>query len=111
MRWLPSIQMRHASVHTIRRSSPVRSSAFQRRICVALIVLVPFAFAQNAGVAVVNSTGSVFLNGAQLSNSNAVVAGDIVQTRENGTAAINGPGSSIAVEPNSILRFQGQSVA
>jgi hypothetical protein len=89
----------------------VRSSAFQRRICIALIVLVPVAFAQNAGVAVVNSTGSVFLNGAQLSNSNAVVAGDIVQTKENGTAAINGPGASIAVEPNSILRFQGQSVA
>lgn len=58
-----------------------------------------------------NSTGPVFLNGARLSNSNAVVAGDVVQTRENGTAAINGPGASIAVEPNSILRFQGQSVA
>jgi hypothetical protein len=89
----------------------VRSSALQRRICAALIVLVPVAFAQNTGVAVVNSTGSVFLNGVPLSNSNAVVAGDIVQTKENGTAAINGLGSSIAVEPNSILRFQGQSVA
>ena len=89
----------------------MRSSAFQRRICMVLIVLVPVAFAQTANVAVVNSTGPVFLNGAQLSNSNAVVAGDIVQTKENGTAAINGPGSSIAVEPNSILRFQGQSVA
>jgi hypothetical protein len=33
---------------------------------------------------VVNSTGSVFLNGAQLSNSNSFVAGDIVQTKENG---------------------------
>jgi len=73
--------------------------------------LVPVAFAQNTGVAVVNSTGSVFLNGAQLSNSNAVTAGDIVQTKETGTATINAPGSSIAVEPNSILRFQGQSVA
>jgi len=103
--------MRHASVHAIPGSLIVRSSALQRRICAALIVLVPVAFAQNTGVAVVNSTGSVFLNGAQLSNSNAVVAGDIVQTKENGTAAINGPGSSIAMEPNSILRFQGQTVA
>lgn len=61
----------------------------------------------------VNSTGSVFLNGAQLSNSNAFVAGDIVRYRANqrktASAAINGPGASIAVEPNSILRFQGQS--
>jgi hypothetical protein len=77
----------------------------------ALIVLVPVASAQNIGVAVVNSTGPVFLNGAQLTNSNAIVAGDVIQTKENGTAAINGPGSSIALEPNTILRFQGQSVA
>jgi hypothetical protein len=89
----------------------VRSLPWQRRICMALIVLAPVAFAQNTGVAVVNSTGPVFLNGAQLSNSNAVVAGDVVQTKENGTATINGPQASIALEPNTILRFQGQSVA
>lgn len=89
----------------------MHSSAWQRCICMALIVLVRAAFAQNIGVAVVNSTGPVFLNGAQLSNSNAVVAGDVIQTKENGTAAINGPQASIALEPNTILRFQGQSVA
>jgi hypothetical protein len=89
----------------------VRSSVLQRCICLVVFGLVPVAFAQNTGVAVVNSTGSVFLNGAQLSNSNAVTAGDIVQTKETGTATINAPGTSIAVESNSILRVQGQSVA
>jgi hypothetical protein len=89
----------------------VRSSALQRCICLILFALAPVVFAQNTGVAVVNSTGAVFLNGAQLSNSNAVTAGDVVQTKETGTATINASGTSIAVEPNSILRFQGDAVA
>ena len=76
-----------------------------------LLVLTPFAFAQDVGVAVLSGTGPIFLNGGQLSNSNAVVAGDVIQTKESGTATINGPGGSIAIEPNSIVRFQGQSVA
>src|SRR6266542_5080119 len=103
--------MRPASIHIVRRSPIVRSSLLQRCICLIVFGLAPVVFAQNTGVAVVNSTGSVFLNGAQLSNSNAVTAGDIVQTKETGTATIKAPGTSIAVEPNSILRFQGQSVA
>ena len=69
------------------------------------------AIAQNPGIAVVAGSGSVYLNGAQLSNSNAVVAGDVIQTKQNGTATLNGPGGSILIEPNSTVRFQGQSVA
>jgi len=89
----------------------VRTSVLLRCICFVMFALAPVAFAQNTGVAVVNSTGSVFLNGAQLSNSNAVTAGDVVQTKETGIATINATGTSIAVEPNSVLRFQGPSVA
>ena len=86
-------------------------SAFHNSVCLLLLVLAPFTLAQNAGVAVLSGSGAVYLNGSQLSNSNAVVTGDVIQTKENGTATINGPGGSILVEPNSIVRFQGQSVA
>ncbi len=89
----------------------VRRFELQKCVCLVLVVLAPFAFAQDAGVAVLSSTGPVFLNGGQLSNSNAVVSGDVIQTKESGTATINGPGGSIAIEPNSIVRFQGQSIA
>src|SRR5579859_749341 len=75
------------------------------------MALTPLVLAQNTGVAVLSGTGMVYLNGGQLSNSNAVVAGDVIQTKGNGTATINGPGGSVAIEPNSIVRFQGQSVA
>ena len=89
----------------------MRRSLLQKSVCLALTVLSPFAFAQTTGVAVLSGTGSVYLNGVLLSNSNAVVSGDVIQTKDNGTAAINGPGGSVAIEPNSIVRFQGQSVA
>jgi len=89
----------------------VRRSLLQKSVCLALTVLSPFAFAQTTGVAVLSGTGSVYLNGGLLSNSNAVVSGDVIQTKDNGTAAINGPGGSVAIEPNSIVRFQGQRVA
>jgi len=89
----------------------VRRSRRQKLAGLALSLFAPFAFAQNTGVAVLSGTGGVYLNGGQLSNSNAVVAGDVIQTKDDGTATINGPIGSVAVEPNSIVRFQGQSVA
>ncbi len=89
----------------------MRRSLLQELICLALIAVSPFAFAQTTGVAVLSGTGTVYLNGGQLSTSNAVVAGDVIQTKDNGTATINGPVGSVAIEPNSIVRFQGQSVA
>jgi hypothetical protein len=89
----------------------VRSLRLQKSLCFVLIALTPLVLAQNTGVAVLSGTGMVYLNGGQLSNSNAVVAGDVIQTKDNGTATINGPGGSVAIEPNSIVRFQGQSVA
>jgi hypothetical protein len=72
-----------------------------------LILLTPCAiFAQDTGAAVIYGTGSVYLNGAALSNSSAVTVGDVVQTRDNGVANINAPGATLVVESNTILRFQ-----
>ena len=76
----------------------MRRSLLQKSVCLALTVLSPFAFAQTTGVAVLSGTGSVYLNGGLLSNSNAVVSGDVIQTKDNGTAAINGPGGSVAID-------------
>ena len=84
----------------------------RNRLIVSLLALsTPFALAQNPSVSVLYGTGSVFLNGAPLSNSNAVTTGDVVQTKDNGTANITAPGSSISVESNSIVRFQADGVS
>ena len=77
-----------------------------------LIFLTPCAlFAQETGAAVIYGTGSVFLNGAALSNSSAVTIGDVVQTRDNGVANINALGATIVVESNTIVRFQSGGFA
>jgi len=89
----------------------VRGSLLQKWLCLALAAMSPLALGQTTGVAVLSGTGNVYLNGGLLSNSNAVVAGDVIQTKDSGTAAVNGPAGSVAIEPNSVVRFQGKSVA
>ena len=68
-------------------------------------------FAQETGAAVIYATGTVFLNGPELSNSSAVTVGDVVQTRDNGVANINAPGATVVVESNTIVRFQSGGFA
>jgi len=82
-----------------------------RKIVAGGLATLTTAAAQNTGMAVVVGSGSIYLNGAQLSNSNAIVAGDVVQTKENGSAMISASGSSVALDSNTIMRFQGASVA
>lgn len=61
-------------------------------------------FAQAVGTGVLFGTGSVYLNGAQVSNSSTLNTGDVIQTKENGAANINAVGSSVVIESNSIVR-------
>lgn len=56
--------------------------------------------------AVIYATGTVYVNGAALGNSSAVMAGDVVQTKDNGAANISLTGSSVVVDSNSIVRAQ-----
>jgi hypothetical protein len=70
----------------------VYSIMLRKMISGCWLLLTPCAlFAQETGAAVIYGTGSVFLNGAALSNSSAVTVGDVVQTRDNGVANINAP--------------------
>src|SRR5215470_13872067 len=62
--------------------------------------------------AVLSGTGSVYLNGAQVTApSMAVTNGDVIQTKDAGAANLNAAGSSISVQSNSIVRFQSGGVA
>ena len=77
-----------------------------------LILFTPCAvLAADGDTAVLYGTGAVFLNGAQLSTSGAVSTGDVIQTKESGTASLNAAGSSVVIQSNSILRFQIAGVA
>jgi len=82
-----------------------------RKIVAGGLATLATAAAQNTGIAVVFGSGGIYLNGAQLSNSNALIAGDVVQTRDNGSGMISAGGSSVALDSNTIVRFQGVRVA
>ena len=85
----------------------VRRAVRQKLIGVCLLLVMPGVLsAQNTAAAVIFPAGTVYLNGAQLSNSSAFMTGDVLQTRENGAANINAAGSSAVVDSNSIVRFQ-----
>lgn len=76
-------------------------------VAIGLLLALPGALsAQNTAAAVIFPAGTVYLNGAQLSNSSAFMAGDVLQTRDNGAANISVEGSSAVVDSNSIVRFQ-----
>ena len=76
-------------------------------IAYALAVLAPTVMLSGqTGTAVLYGTGSVYLNGAQLSNSSAVTTGDVIQTKESGAANLNGVGVSVVIQSNTIVRSQ-----
>src|SRR5206468_10319327 len=81
--------------------------AWQKVITTCLLLTMPGVLsAQNTAAAVIFPAGTVYLNGAQLSNSSAFMTGDVLQTRENCAANINATGSTAVVDSNSIVRFQ-----
>jgi hypothetical protein len=79
----------------------------RRFVAVVLLLVMPASLsAQTAGTSVIYATGTVFVNGAPLTNSSALMPGDVVQTKDNGAANISAAGSSIVVDSNSIVRAQ-----
>jgi hypothetical protein len=67
--------------------------------------------AQESGVAVLYGIGSVFLNGAQGTNSSAITAGDVIQTSDTGAGNLSAPGSNVGIQSNTIARWQSGELA
>ena len=83
-----------------------------QRIKISLVLLTSsFAFLAHAQTGMLVGTGSVYVNGSQLTNSLTVMPGDVVQTREGGVANLNTLGSSAVIDSNSVIRVQGAGLA
>jgi len=90
----------------------VLRSGLRKTVAAVLLFMMPAALsAQNAPAAVIFGTGAVYLNGSPLTNSFAITPGDVIQTRDNGVATITANGSSLTIDSNSIVRFQGDGFA
>jgi hypothetical protein len=81
-------------------------------ICWALVLLMASpVFAADAPAGVLYGTGSVYLDGSQLSNSVPVLAGDIIETKEVGVAHLDMSGSTAIIQPNAIVRFRADGLS
>src|SRR5947208_15029533 len=76
-----------------------------------LFLAVSVVVAAHAQTGVVYGNGSVFVNGAQLTNSSAVMHGDVIQTKNAGVAQVCAVGPNATIQSNTIVRFQSVGLA
>jgi len=81
-------------------------------VSIGLLILMPFSlFAADTNAAMLYTHGAAWINGAHVpSSSSAIFSGDLLQTRSDSVANIDEPGSSITVQSDSLVKFEGPSV-
>jgi hypothetical protein len=73
-----------------------------------MIVLCPLSLAAaDTGSAIVHGQGGVWVNGAEVADSTSVFAGDVVETKPGFVANLDAEGSSVLIQGESIVKFQG----
>jgi hypothetical protein len=71
-------------------------------------VLLPVSLlAADTNSAVVHSKGGVWVNGAEATDSTVVFPGDLLETRPGFVANLDAEGTSVLIQPESIVKFQG----
>ncbi len=87
-------------------------SALRGMVSCVLVMLFPFSlFAADSNAAMLYINGPAWINGAHIPRpSVAIFAGDLLQTRSDSIANINQPGSTVRVQSDSLVQFQGTSV-
>ena len=86
--------------------------AFRRMVSYVLLVLFPSAMlAGDSNAAMLYTNGPVWVNGAHIPrSSSAIFTGDLLQTRFDSLANINEIGSTVSVQSDSLVQFEGTSV-
>jgi hypothetical protein len=80
-------------------------------ICGVTTVVLPASLtAQDSGRALLHSDGGVWLNGNPAPNSSAIFLHDLVQTQKENTAKIDADGSTVTVQPDTIVQFEGDEL-
>ncbi|MFI5113993.1 MAG: hypothetical protein ACHP7J_02530 [Terriglobales bacterium] len=87
-------------------------SAYGYVLSCVLAILIPMQLlAADAASAMLYTNGAAWLNGSAVPKSAAVFSGDLVQTQSDSTANISAAGSSVMVGSDSLVKFQGPTVA
>ena len=77
-----------------------------------MAILCPLSMmAADTGTAIVHSTGGVLVNGSEVADSTAITNGDLIETKHGFVANLDAEGSSVLIQGESIVRFQGDSLS
>lgn len=79
-------------------------------ICWLMIGSVPVSLLAQTQSAIVHTQGGVWVNGYEAKDAAAVFSGDVIETRPNFSATLNLEGSSLLVQPESVVKFQGDAI-
>jgi len=80
--------------------------------CWLMIVITPMSLSAQAQTpsAIVHTQGGVWVNGYEAKDASAVFSGDVIETKSDFPATLNLEGSSISIQPESVVKFQGDAV-
>jgi hypothetical protein len=85
----------------------MRVPALRSFLCWILVVLCPGSLAAaETGSAVLHSKGGVWVNGAEVADSTAIFPGDLLETKPGFVANLDAEGSSVLIQPESVVKFQ-----
>jgi hypothetical protein len=80
-------------------------------VCGVMIVIVPTSLmAQSTGRALLHSDGGTWLNGNPATDSSAIFPDDLIQTQKGYTAKIDADGSTVLVQPETVVQFEGDEL-
>jgi hypothetical protein len=82
-------------------------SALRNSLCWVMVILCPWSLAAQTGSAVLHSEGGVWVNGFEVAGSTVVFPGDLLETKPGFVANLDSEGSSVLLQPQSLVKFQG----
>jgi hypothetical protein len=75
-----------------------------------MVILPASVMAQDSAQAVLHDDGGVWLNGNPAPNTSAIFLHDLVQTQKGNLAKIDADGSTVTVQPETIVQFEGDEL-
>jgi hypothetical protein len=72
-----------------------------------MLALFPSLLAAESVSAILHSKGGVWVNGTEAQDSTVVFPGDVLETKVGFVANLDADGSSVLIEPQSVVKYQG----
>jgi hypothetical protein len=86
-------------------------SEWRNLICSVMVVILPTSLvAEDPSRAMLHNDGGTLVNGSSAPNSSAIFSQDLIQTQKGNTAKIDADGSTVTVQPDTIVQFAGDEL-